>query len=147
MTLMALGMYVFEIPTLAYDQLKRKASWNHPSTSRVGNRDAFQFVGPGDETVSLSGTVYAEIADGRVEIDTLRGMAAQGEAWPLVDGLGNVFGDFVITDIDEQHSYIIDGGYPLKIGFSIDLKRVDNGSTMASGSSAAVATDISAADL
>lgn len=125
MTLMALGMYVFEIPTLAHDKLKRKASWSHAANARVGARDAIQFTGPGSETISLSGTVYAEIADGRVEIDTLRDMADTGEAWPLVDGLGTVYGDYVITDISEDHSFMIDGGKPLRIDFGIDLLRVD----------------------
>lgn len=124
MHLMALGMYLFEIPSLAYDQLKRKTDWQHASTGRIGARDATQFVGPGPETISLSGSAYAEIADGRAEIDTLRDMADQGEAWPLVDGTGTVFGDYVITAIDEGHSYVIEGGVPLRIDFGIELLRV-----------------------
>lgn len=125
MTIIALGLYVFEISALAHDQLQRKSDWKHATTGRIGARDATQFVGPGAETISISGSVYAEIANGRVEIDTLRDMADQGEAWPLVDGAGTVFGDYVITAIDERHAYITDGGLPLRIDFAIDLLRVD----------------------
>ena len=65
MHLMALGMFLFEIGTLAYDEMQRKTDWQHARSQRVGARDATQFTGVGDETISLSGAVYAENAEGR----------------------------------------------------------------------------------
>ncbi|RSU55832.1 oxidoreductase [Sphingobium yanoikuyae] len=123
---MALGMFIFDLPTLAHDELQRRASWRHARSPRVGARDATQFVGPGEETVSLSGAVYAEITDGRVSIDDLRTMAASGEAWPLLDGTGTVFGDYVIEAIDERHAYLMTDGRAQRIDFAIDLLRVDD---------------------
>ena len=122
--LMALGMFIFDLPTLAHDELQRRASWRHARSPRVGARDATQFVGPGEETINLSGAVYAEITDGRVSIDDLRTMAASGEAWPLLDGTGTVFGDFVIEAIDERHAYLMTDGRAQRIDFVIDLLRV-----------------------
>jgi len=124
--LMALGMFIFDLPTLAHDELQRRASWRHARSPRVGARDATQYVGPGEETVNLSGAVYAEIADGRVSIDDLRDMAASGEAWPLLDGTGTVFGDYVIEAIDERHAYLMTDGRAQRIDFAIDLLRVDD---------------------
>ncbi|WP_367349690.1 phage tail protein [Sphingobium yanoikuyae] len=124
--LMALGMFIFDLPTLAHNELQRRASWRHARSARVGARDATQYVGPGEETVSLSGAVYAEIADGRVSIDDLRDMAASGEAWPLLDGTGTVFGDYVIEAIDERHAYLMTDGRAQRIDFAIDLLRVDD---------------------
>ena len=126
MHLMALGMFLFEIGTLPYDELQRKASWEHAKASRVGARDATQFVGPGDETITLSGSVYAEISDGRVSIDDLRTIADDGEAQPLVDGRGTVYGTYVITAIDERQAYLMSDGRPRRIDFGIDLLRVDD---------------------
>ncbi|PZU67501.1 phage tail protein [Sphingobium sp.] len=122
--LMALGMFIFDLPTLAHDELQRRASWRHARSPRVGARDATQFVGPGEETINLTGAVYAEITDGRVSIDDLRTMAASGEAWPLLDGTGTVFGDFVIEAIDERHAYLMTDGRAQRIDFVIDLLRV-----------------------
>ncbi|WP_333701193.1 phage tail protein [Sphingobium yanoikuyae] len=122
--LMAFGMFIFDLPTLAHNELQRRASWRHARSARVGARDATQYVGPGEETVSLSGAVYAEIADGRVSIDDLRTMAASGEAWPLLDGTGTVFGDYVIEAIDERHAYLMTDGRAQRIDFAIDLLRV-----------------------
>ena len=124
MHLMALGMFLFEIGTLPFQELKRKTDWKHATTGRVGARDAAQFVGPGPETIGLSGTVYAEISEGRVSLDKLRDMANQGEAWPLVDGTGTVFGDYVIEAMDEPHRAHLAEGTPRKIEFSLDLLRV-----------------------
>lgn len=124
--LMALGMFLFDLPTLAHDELQRRASWRHARSARVGARDATQFVGPGEETISLSGAVYAEITDGRVSIEDLRTMAASGEAWPLLDGTGTMFGDFVIEAIDERHAHLMLDGRAQRIDFAIDLLRVDD---------------------
>ena len=126
MHLMALGMFLFEIPTLAYDEMQRKTDWRHARSTRVGARDATQFVGVGDETISLSGSVYAEITDGRVSLDDLRSMAGDGEALPLVDGTGTVYGNFVIEAIDERHAFLMSDGRARRIDFAIDLLRVDD---------------------
>jgi phage protein U len=123
---MALGMFLFEIGTLPYDEMQRKTDWQHARSARVGARDATQFTGPGDETISLSGAVYAEIADGRVSLDDLRSMADDGEALPLVDGSGTVYGNFVITAIDERHAFLMADGRARRIDFGIDLLRVDD---------------------
>ena len=125
MILMSLGMFPFHVPTLAFDELQRRADWRHARTPRVGARDAVQYVGPGDETVSISGTAYAELSKGVASLDELRDMAGTGEAWPLVDGAGRVFGDFVITGIDERHKFLFEDGTARKIDFGIDLLRVD----------------------
>ncbi|MEJ7933642.1 phage tail protein [Sphingobium sp. AN558] len=124
--LMALGMFIFDVSTLAHDEMQRKAQWTHARSARVGARDATQFVGPGEETVGLSGTVYSEITDGAVSIDVLRAMASTGEAFPLLDGTGIVFGNFVIEAIDERHAYVMADGRARRIDFGIDLLRVDD---------------------
>lgn len=127
--LMALGMFIFEIPTLAHDEMQRKAQWVHARSGRVGARDATQYVGPGAETVSLSGAVYSEITDGAVCIDQLRAMADEGDAYPLLDGTGLVFGNYVIEVIDERHAAIMADGRARRIDFAIDLLRVDDPAT------------------
>ncbi|MDA5192786.1 phage tail protein [Govanella unica] len=137
MHLMALGMFLFETGTLAHDDLQRRSDWRHARTGRFGARDAAQYIGPGEETISLSGAVYDEIADGRVSIDTLRDMADIGEAWPLVDGSGTVFGTYVITMVDERHVAFMQDGRPRRIDFALDLLRVDDPAEAAGSGSAA----------
>jgi phage protein U len=124
--LMALGMFVFSIPTLAYDDLSRKAAYRHAATPRVGARDAAQFTGPGEETVSISGSAFAEVGDGGASIARLRSMGETGESWALVDGAGLVWGSFVLLTVDEKHRAFFPDGTPRQIDFSIELLRVDD---------------------
>lgn len=125
--LLALGLFPFAIATLAHDELQRRAAWRHLGTPRVGARDAYQFTGPAEETIQLSGSVFLEIADGEASIDELRAMAASGDAWPLVDGRGLVYGAFVITGLEERRKHLLPDGTPRQIDFGVDLLRVDDG--------------------
>jgi phage protein U len=123
--LMSLGLFPFSLPTLAHDDLSRRTAWRHATAPRIGARDAVQYVGPGEETVSIGGTAHAELTDGRACLDQLRDMAATGQAWPLVDGAGTVFGAFVIQTLDEKHKALFPDGTPRAIEFSLELLRVD----------------------
>jgi len=122
--MMALGMFVFSLPTLAYQVQQRKSGWRHARSGRVGALDATQFLGRENDKISLSGAAYAELMAGRASLDQLRDMAAEGKAWPLVDGTGRVHGAFVITDIDEGLKEFFPDGTPRKIDFSIELLEV-----------------------
>ncbi|MBB3910520.1 phage tail protein [Sphingomonas desiccabilis] len=124
--LMSLGLFPFSLDTLAHEDLTRRTAWRHATSQRIGQRDATQFVGPGEETVSIAGTAYAELSDGRLNLDQLRTMADSGDAWPLVDGAGMIFGAFVIQTLDERHKHLFADGTPRAIDFQIELLRVDS---------------------
>ena len=64
--MMALGTFVFSLPTLAYQKLQHATAWRHSSSERVGARAANQYLGPGEETIELDGTVAAELLLDRV---------------------------------------------------------------------------------
>lgn len=125
-TMMALGLFVFAIGTVPYQQLQRQRQWRHPSSSRIGRRPARQFVGPGDDTITLSGTLYPEITGGKLSMAALAAMADTGKAWPLIDGSGTVYGLYVIEDISETGSLFFADGSPRKIDFSLKLTRIDD---------------------
>ncbi len=125
--LMALGLFVFSLPTLLFDDLSRKASYRHPSNQRVGARDATQFAGVGEETVSISGSAFAELSDGIASLAQLRAMGETGAAWSLVDGTGGVWGSFVILTVDEKRRALWADGTPRQIDFALELLRVDDG--------------------
>ncbi len=55
--MMTLGMFVFGLPTLAYQELQRTTEWRHSSTSRIGTNPASQFLGRGEDTITLPGTL------------------------------------------------------------------------------------------
>lgn len=132
--LMALGMFVFQTRTVPYQQLQRTTQWRHASQSRVGDRPAYQFVGPGADTITLSGTLMPEFTGGRFDLDEIRYMADEGKAWPLVEGTGRQYGLWVITGVDETSSTFYRDGAAQKIEFTITLEHVDDQRTDLIGS-------------
>lgn len=124
--MMALGLFVFGLHTLPYQQLQRQTQWRHPSAARVGRRPARQFVGEGDDTFTLSGTLMPEITGGKVSLALVRAMADTGKSWPLLEGSGTFYGFYVIESIDQTGSLFFSDGSPRKIDFSIKLVRVDD---------------------
>lgn len=126
--MMAFGDFVFSLNTIAYQELQRQTDWRHPSSSRVGARPARQFVGLGEDSITMTGRVVPEFGD-RWHLDNLRAMADTGQAWVLVDGGGRVYGQFVIESLSENGSLFRKDGTPQQIDFSIKLTRVDDNLT------------------
>ncbi|WP_192955835.1 phage tail protein [Klebsiella pneumoniae] len=123
--MLALGMFVFMRQTLPHQTLQRDAEYRWPSNSRVGKRDSFQFLGPGEEKITLAGTLYPELTGGKLTMTAIRLMADHGRAWPLLDGTGTIYGMYVINNISETGSLFFADGTPRKIDFTLTLTRVD----------------------
>lgn len=122
----ALGQFVFGLNTLAYQELRRSSNWRHPSNSRVGARPARQYVGQGDETITLSGLQAPEFMGDRRAIDRLRDMADKGAAYALVNGAGEQLGAWVIEAVEETGSIFVREGIPRRVEFTVNLARVDD---------------------
>lgn len=121
--MMALGTFAFGMDTATYQQLQRSMSWRYGSSDRIGARPARQYLGPGDDTVRLSGVLAPEITGDPASLAVLREMAADGKALPLVDGNGRVYGAYAITSIEETQAYFFPDGTPRRIEFALTLER------------------------
>jgi uncharacterized protein len=125
--MMALDQFVFSLATAPFRELQRRRNWKHRTSSRVGARDASQYTGPGDDSITLNGTVaQGESIGSRASIKQLADMGDTGDAWVLVDGVGNVYGAYVIEGLDETQTYHTAEGVARKIEFTLTLKRVDD---------------------
>jgi len=124
--MLTLGMFVFMRQSLPYQSLQRSADYQWPSNSRVGKRDAFQFLGPGEDKITLTGDLYPEMTGGRLSMLALYTMADEGRAWPLISGTGTIYGMFVITNVSETGTVFFADGSPRKISFTLSLTRVDD---------------------
>lgn len=127
--MMTLGFFVFSRLTVPYQSSQHEMVWRHPTNSRVGARPSAQFLGVGDETLTLSGVLMPEITGGELSLDALRKMADTGKAYPLIEGRGTVTGFFVIEKISKGRSEFFSDGAARKIEFTIELKRVDEKNT------------------
>ena len=123
--LMCLGQFTFGLTTIAHLELQRQTSWRHANNSRVGARPANQFLGVGEETITLPGIILPQFGQ-RTSLDEISRMADTGAEQVLVDGAGRIYGQFVITDVRETGSLLDRYGQPTRIEFGITLRRVDD---------------------
>ncbi|KAB1859923.1 oxidoreductase [Acinetobacter tandoii] len=119
--MMALGLFVFELSTVSYQDLQRTTAWRHPSNNRVGNTPAYQFTGKDEETINLSGGIYPEITGYQNSLDMLRNMGDTGKQYILIEGTGKIYGLVVIKEVQETRSNFFHNGGTRKISFSISL--------------------------
>ncbi|WP_298290346.1 phage tail protein [Novosphingobium sp.] len=123
--LLTLGMFLFGIDALAYSELSRRTSWRHALSERFMARPASQYLGPGEDNITLAGRLMPEVSGQFAAIETLKAMADTGDDYPLVDGLGRVLGHFRIVRIEENQIGIMGGGLSRGLDFVIELERVD----------------------
>jgi phage protein U len=122
--LFALGLFVFDSQTMLPDRIERDRAFRHARDDRFLAPAASQFVGVGDDKVTLTGTLVPELAGSASAIETLTEMASEGEAWPLMDGTGTILGTYTIDRVANGGSNLIDTGQARKIDFTIELTRV-----------------------
>ncbi|MFC4519076.1 phage tail protein [Cupriavidus pinatubonensis] len=125
--MMALGLFVFALETAPYQEFQQQIGWRHPANSRVGLRPARQFLGPDDETVTLSGVLLPELSGGDNTIDLLRSMGDTGRPFVLIEGSGRYYGMFVIEGLTVTRTLFFPDGKARRLEFSLKLQRVDGG--------------------
>ncbi len=134
MPMLILGVFPFSVNTAAYQQLQRNTSYSWASQGRLGHRvlkhlgvggPAYQFIGPGEETISLNGSIYPQYSGtvGRLSLSVLRLQADAGIALPLVSIGGLLLGRYIIEQIQETNTLFFGDGSPRKIDFTLSLKR------------------------
>ena len=124
--MLALGMFVFSLSTAAYQELQRQTEWRHASNTRIGAAPARQFVGRGEDAITLPGIILPELAGSALSLDALRLMANTGKAWPMVEGSGRIYGLWVIESLSETKTLFFRDGTPRRIEFTLSLKRIDD---------------------
>lgn len=123
--LMVLGLFVFERRTLPYQSMQYTKDYRWASNNRIGKSPAYQFLGEGETTRTLSGSLYPEITGGKLSLLAIELMANEGRAWPLIDGSGMIHGMYVVEKVTHTHTDLYSDGSARKIEFNLTLKRVD----------------------
>ncbi|UBM11721.1 phage tail protein [Cupriavidus metallidurans] len=125
--MMALGLFVFALETAPYQDFQQQVSWRLPSNNRVGRRPARQFLGPGDDLISLSGVLLPELTGGDVTLDVLRAMGDVGFSYVLIEGTGRYYGMYVIEELNTTRTIFFPDGKARRLEFTLKLARVDGG--------------------
>lgn len=123
--MMVFGFFVFELRTPPYQQSQLSRHWRHVKDYRVGRCAKWQYVGAGEIRLMLGGLLYPEITGGNLSLGAVSTMAYAGLAWPLIDGVGSIYGMYAIKGLQETHQEFDRYGKAKKIEFTLTLQRVD----------------------
>lgn len=121
-TLFALGAYRFAAGVGLADT-DRQTEWRWASQDVIGAAPALQYIGPGEDCMTLRGTIYPHFRGGLGQVDAMRAQAGLGVPMVLIDGTGRYYGEWVITSIQEGKSVLMSDGAPRKIEFTVQLKK------------------------
>lgn len=121
--MMKLGKFTFSVNLAAYNQFRRTTSYRWPAQERINRIANRQFVGPGDESVSLSGVYFPQVTGRYAIMDDLRVQAAAGKPLLLTGGTGHVFGYFVIERIEDSANLFMKQGIPKQVEFTVELTK------------------------
>ncbi len=122
--MLQLGPFVFSIATAAYQQFQRQTRQRWSSNPVVGDRPKYQFIGQGEDTITLNGMLYPELTGGAINIELLRQIAALGEEQIMTSGNGLILGWWLIDGVSETKTVFFSDGSARKISFNLTLKKV-----------------------
>ena len=120
--MLGLGEFRFEIATLAYQKFSLNQSWRWQEQARINRDPALQFVGCNVGEIELDGVIYPSFKGGLGQIEAMRSLADAGKPLQLIDGLGRIWGAWVITEIGDTRTVFADDGQARRIEFRIKLK-------------------------
>lgn len=123
LTMMRLGYFKFAIYTAAYQELNRSTQYQWGEQPVFGGWDNLQFLGPGQDTQTLTGVIFPEYKGGTGQLNALREMASKGRPRLLISGTGKILDYWVITQIDEGQSKFAALGVPRRQEFTITLRK------------------------
>lgn len=124
--MMVYGMFVFTLRTVPYQQLQHSQEWRHVKNERVNKSAAWQYIGPGDDNITLSGVLYPEITGGNLSLAALETIGFSGRPWPLIEGGGWIYGMYVMTRLERGKTEFDRYGQAKKIEFTISLSRASS---------------------
>ncbi|TQV72577.1 phage tail protein [Exilibacterium tricleocarpae] len=129
--MLMLGPIRFAVDQGAYQKLTRNSAYTwasrpqpgHPLLKKKGlGGAARQYNGPGDDSLTISGTLYPQHNGGAWQLTLMRLSAGIGVPLPLITGTA-VMGRWVIESIGDDRSEFLDNGAARKIEFTLSLKR------------------------
>jgi phage protein U len=119
--LFQLGDFQFDIPNGVPQTLERTAEYRWESQDRLLRAPAVQFLGPGNQEITLDGVLFPGFSGRQTTVENLRALAGKGEPQMLTDGNGRVWGKWSIRNLREGLGLFAPGGGARQITFSITL--------------------------
>ena len=122
--LLSWGEFQFSIESLAYDSLSLSTGYRWVEIERILRNPASQYMGAGSKPIKISGVTFPQLSKKADSLKSLRELADKALPYMLTSGgsEGRVFGEFVLTNIDENTSAFLPGGQYRKNSVSLSFE-------------------------
>lgn len=124
MSLYVLGGVVMDTRPFNADKFERRASADLVQKAVMGGLQPSEFMGEGEESLTLSGQLLPFKTGGLTELDVLDEMRRTGARFPVMRGDGKRLGTYAITDISERHRELMRDGVGFVVKYSVSLRKV-----------------------
>ncbi|MCG6115116.1 MAG: phage tail protein [Mesorhizobium sp.] len=119
-----MGMLMLDTRPFNADEMSREASADIASKPLMGTLPAKEFMGEGDDRITLSGQLLPFKTGGLTELEIAHSMRRRGSRFPLHRGDGYRLGWFAITSISERHKELSRNGVGHIVTHSITMEKV-----------------------
>jgi hypothetical protein len=106
------------------DEMGRAATADYAVKPLIGTLPGREFMGEGDDKITLSGQLLPFKTGGLTELEVAHGFRQSGQRLPLMRGDGKMFGWFAIESIQETHRDLMRDGVGFTVKHSIVLVKV-----------------------
>lgn len=124
MMIWGFALFTLSKSNVSYSNLSSNKNYRHAFNERIGSRASQQFLGAGQETITITGTLVPFVAGGRLALHRFQSQADSGLPFPLIESNGTVHGFYVITTISTEESEHVKDGRPKVIEYTITFQRV-----------------------
>jgi hypothetical protein len=127
--LMGWGPHRFEVGGAAFEELRRRVEGRWERHPIIGRRPAGQYLGPGEETVTLRGTIYPVDQGGGLEavVAALLADCRAGRTYMLLALSGDVAGPHRLERAESAESFHLPDGAAQKIVYDLTFAVHDDG--------------------
>lgn len=119
-----IGAVTLDTTPFNVDEVDRDASADFAVKPVIGVAPRREFMGEGDDELTLSGQILPSKIGGLVELETLHGFRRSGRQLPVMRGDGKMMGWFAITRIVERHADLERNGVGFTVAHTISLVKV-----------------------
>ncbi|MBP1852108.1 phage tail protein [Rhizobium halophytocola] len=122
--LYSIGALTIDTQPFSVTDVQRSARADFAAKALIGAMPSREFMGEGDDTLTLSGQLLPYRLGGLTELEMAHGLRQSGQRLPVLRGDGKRLGWFVIDSISENHRDIMRDGVGFTVAHEISLVKV-----------------------
>ena len=121
---------------------ERDHSGDYAKHALIGTRQGYEPVGPGEDRVEPTGTLFPFHLGGLSEIETAHAIVDAQDPVFVMRADGGWAGWYVLLNVNEKHKSISPTGVGFQVAYSLKLERVDKPEAAVGGALMSVLSSI-----